>query len=463
MKNKWNNIHVKWGVTAFLVVSGSIFFYYLLFHTSNIRLIFASLSDILLPVSIGFILAYLLVPVLNYCEQKFLYPICNLLKLKDKPKTKKYVRMIGITITSILFWFLLLALIYMLLSQIVPSIQSIIFNFDTYANNIYDWINKTLADNPNFAKYAINMLERYSTELENFLNNTLLPKSSELLKSLSMSIISLIATLWDFIVGFLISIYLMSSKEIYANQAKKIAYSVFKRDTANLVINNVRFTHNTFIGFIGGKIVDSIIIGLLCFIGTTLLQTPYAVLISVVIGCTNVIPFFGPFLGGIPCTFLVLVVDITHPLNAVYFALFVLLLQTVDGNIIGPKILGESTGLSSFWVIFSITLFGGLFGVLGMVIGVPAFAVIYAAIKAMVNNSLIKKEMPTDSEAYSTVEFMDENGFRYVEVVETKNSKGKKDIPQKNAKTGKTFVSNNAQWDKMYKAEKKTLKEQEEK
>lgn len=460
MKNRWKSEHVKWGGTAFLVISGSIFFYYLLFHTSNIKLIFATLSDILLPVSIGFILAYLLVPVLNYLEQKILYPLCDRLKLTGKPKTKKYVRMIGITITSVLFWCLLFVLIYMLLSQIVPSIQSIIFNFDTYANNIYDWVNKTLADNPNFAKYAVSMLERYSTELENFLNNTLLPKSSELLKSLSMSVISLVATLWDFIVGFLISIYLMAGKETYANQAKKIAYSAFKRDTANLVINNVRFTHNTFIGFIGGKIVDSIIIGLLCFIGTTLLQTPYAVLISVVIGFTNVIPFFGPFLGGIPCTFLVLVVDITHPLNAVYFALFVLLLQTVDGNIIGPKILGDSTGLNSFWVIFSITLFGGLFGVPGMVIGVPAFAVIYAAIKAVVNNSLNKKEMPTDSEAYSTVDFMDENGFSYAEVVETTNSKGKKELQTKKSKTGKTFVSNNAQWDKIYKSENKTEKEE---
>ena len=462
MKNKWNNVHIKWGVSAFLVISGSIFFYYLLFHTSNIKLIFSTLSDILLPVSIGFILAYLLIPVLNYCERKVLFPICDKLKLSEKPKTKKYVRMLGITITSVLFWFLLLALIYMLLSQIVPSIQSIIFNFDTYANNIYDWITKTLSDNPEFAKYTINMFERYSVELENFLNNTLLPKSSELIKSLSMSVISLIATLWDFVVGFLISIYLMSSKETYANQAKKIAYSVFKRATANLVINNVRFTHNTFIGFIGGKIVDSIIIGLLCFIGTTLLQTPYAVLISVVIGCTNVIPFFGPFLGGIPCTILVLVVDIIHPLNAVYFALFVLLLQAVDGNIIGPKILGESTGLNSFWVIFSITLFGGLFGILGMVIGVPAFAVIYAAIKAMVNNSLSKKELPTDSGAYSTVEFMDEDGFKYAEV--PAKGSGENGTEQKStSRTGRTFVSNNAQWDKMYKKEKKENKSEEEK
>lgn len=458
MKKHWNNKYIKCGITAFSVICGSIFFYYLLFHTSNIKLVFTTLSDILLPISIGFILAYLLIPVLNFCEQKLIYPVFDRLKLSQRPKSARYARMLGILLTSVFFWFILFALIYMLLSQIVPSIQSIIVNFDTYINNISEWINKTLSDNPDFASYLITSFQKYSGELESFLNNTLLPKSSELIMSLSMSVVSLLMTLWDFIVGFLISIYLMAGKENFANQSKKLTYSLFSREAANMVINNVRFTHNTFIGFLGGKIVDSIIIGLLCFIGTTLLQTPYAVLVSVIIGCTNVIPFFGPFLGGIPCTILVLVVDITHPLNAVYFALFVLLLQTADGNIIGPKILGDSTGLNSFWVIFSITLFGGLFGVLGMVIGVPTFAVIYAAVKALVNNSLSARNMPTESSAYASIEFMDEDGFKYTDTTKAKNgSVGKKE-------TGKAFVSNNKQWNTLYKKEKqRAVEEKEEK
>ncbi len=145
--------------------------------------------------------------------------------------------------------------------------------------------------------------------------------------------------------------------------------------------------------------------------GTTILQTPYAVLVSVIIGVTNVIPFFGPYLGAIPTTILIFVVDPTHPLNCVYFVIFILILQQFDGNFLGPKILGSSTGLTGFWVIFSITFFGGLFGILGMIVGVPIFAVIYAAVKSVINNLLEKKELPTWTKDYETVEYVDESGL----------------------------------------------------
>ena len=220
----------------------------------------------------------------------------------------------------------------------------------------------------------------------------------------------------------------MASKEKFAGQAKKISYAIFEQDTANNVIKNFRFTHQTFIGFLGGKIIDSIIIGLLCFIGTTIMGTPYAALVSVIIGVTNIIPFFGPFLGGVPCAFLVFVVDPLHPLNCVYFILFVIILQQFDGNILGPKILGNSTGLTGFWVIFSITFFGGLFGVLGMIIGVPIFAVIYAAIRSAINTLLKKKKLPTDGKQYEEVDYVDEEGnFHKKEISENiKNSSNKK-------------------------------------
>ena len=168
------------------------------------------------------------------------------------------------------------------------------------------------------------------------------------------------------------------------------------RSTANIVIRNFRFTHKTFIGFLGGKIVDSIIIGILCFIGTSFMHTPYAALVSVIVGVTNIIPFFGPYLGAIPSTILIFIVDPVHPLNCVYFVIFILALQQFDGNILGPKILGNSTGLSGFWVIFAITFFGGLFGVVGMIVGVPIFAVIYAAIKSLTNALLQKKKLPVE-------------------------------------------------------------------
>lgn len=411
MKFKLNNKYFRWGLTAFLVIVASICFYYLMFHGSKIKAGINMVIDILMPVVMGFITAYLLTPVLNYVEFHILLPFCNKIKIKESKRRESVIRGIGILITVFLFFSLIYVLIAMLLSQIVPSIANIISNFDTYINNITKWLNAILDDNPDLGNFVINMFSKYSTDLEEWLNDTVLAKTSILIKTVSLSIINVFSVLWDFIIGFIIAIYVLASKEKFAGQAKKIAYAVFERDTANSLIRNFRFTHKTFIGFISGKILDSIIIGLLCFIGTTFLQTPYAALVSVIIGVTNIIPFFGPFLGAIPCTVLIFVVDPLHPLNCLYFIIFILILQQIDGNIIGPKILGGSTGITGLWVIFSITLFGGLFGVLGMIIGVPIFAVIYAAIKSLVNKELIKKGMPDDTANYLNVGSVDEEGF----------------------------------------------------
>ena len=431
MKFKLNNKYFRWGLTAFLVIVASICFYYLMFHGSKLKAGIGMVVDILMPVVMGFITAYLLTPVLNYVEYHILLPFCNKIKIKESKRRESVIRGIGILITAFLFFSLIYVLIAMLLSQIVPSIANIISNFDTYINNITKWLNAILEDNPDLGNFVINMFSKYSTDLEKWLNDTVLTKTSILIKTVSLSIINVFSVLWDFIIGFIIAIYVLASKEKFAGQAKKIAYAVFERVTANTLIKNFRFTHKTFIGFISGKILDSIIIGLLCFIGTTFLQTPYAALVSVIIGVTNIIPFFGPFLGAIPCSVLIFVVDPLHPLNLLYFIIFILILQQIDGNIIGPKILGGSTGITGFWVIFSISLFGGLFGVLGMIIGVPIFAVIYAAVKSLVNTALLKKGMPDDTAHYLNVGSVDEEGFHeYIpeakQLKKATNSKSKK-------------------------------------
>lgn len=411
MKFKVNNKYFRWGLTAFLVVAASIIFYYLVFHSSNIKAGIKVVTNILMPVVFGLVTAYLLTPVLNFLEDKVLNPLFSKCRIKQSKRRDSIVRILGILITVVLLFALIYGLFAMLLSQIVPSIQNIIINFDTYMGNFTRWLNKLLEDNAELGSYVIKMVDKYSVELEMWLNDKVFATTSELIKTVSLSVISVLRVLWDFIIGLIISIYVLASKEKFAGQAKKIAYAAFEKDTANIVIKNFRFTHRTFISFISGKIIDSIIIGLLCFIGTTLMQTPYAVLVSVIIGVTNVIPFFGPYLGAIPSTILIFVVDPMHPLNCVYFAVFILILQQFDGNFLGPKILGDSTGLTGFWVIFAITFFGGLFGVIGMIIGVPIFAVIYAAIKSVVNNALKKKRMPYETNAYINVGSIDEEGF----------------------------------------------------
>ncbi|HOO28395.1 MAG TPA: AI-2E family transporter, partial [Lachnospiraceae bacterium] len=191
--------------------------------------------------------------------------------------------------------------------------------------------------------------------------------------------------------------YLLASKELFCAQAKKLSYALLREERANNLINNMRFANKTFGGFLVGKILDSLIIGIICFVGTSILKIPYALLISVIVGVTNMIPFFGPYLGAIPCAIILIMIN---PMKCLIFLIFILILQQFDGNILGPKILGNSTGLSSFWVIFAITIFGGLLGILGMFIGVPLFAVIYSAIKTFVNQRLIKKQLPADTTFY---------------------------------------------------------------
>lgn len=411
---KWKNInnHFRWGITAFLVIAASICFYYLLFNGPNIKAGFSSINNILMPVVMGLVTAYLLTPALNFIESQLLLPLLNKLKIKETPKRNRIARGVGILITAFLFFLLIYGLISMLLSQIMPSIQSIVVNFDSYITNFTVWLNEELlANNPEIKGFVMGNINKYSVELEKWMNEVLLPGSSALIRTVSLSVIGMLKVLWNFIIGFIISIYVLASKEKFAGQAKKAIYAAFKKNTANSIINNFRFTHKTFSGFISGKILDSIIIGILCFIGTSLMNTPYAVLVSVIIGVTNVIPFFGPFLGAIPTGILIFLVDLSHPLTCVYYLIFILFLQQLDGNFIGPKILGNSTGIAGFWVIFSITLFGGLYGVPGMIVGVPIFAVLYAAVKSMVNSNLRKKGLPEDTGPYMNVGSIDSEGF----------------------------------------------------
>lgn len=410
MKFKLNNKYVRWGLTAFVVIAASIMFYYFMFQGSNIVSGLSTLTDILMPVVFGLATAYLMTPILNSIEKKVLIPLCDKCRIKPTKKRASTIRGVSILITAFLVIAMIYLLFFMLISQLVPSIQNIVANFDVYIDNTQKWVNKTLEDNPDLGNYILRGIDQYSGQLDELLSQ--LPSNIMLwIRTVSTTASNILSVLWNFIIGFIISIYVMASKEKFAAQSKKIAYALFERDTANFAIRTFRFTHRTFIGFLGGKILDSLIIGILCFIGTSLLKTPYAALVSVIIGVTNIIPFFGPYLGAIPSAILVLIVDPVHPLNCVYFVIFILVLQQFDGNILGPAILGNSTGLTGFWVIFAITFFGGLYGILGMIVGVPIFAVIYAGIKTLINSMLTKKQLPTATELYEKLEYVDADGF----------------------------------------------------
>ncbi len=411
MRFKIQNKYVLWGLTAFIVILASILFVYALFNGSAFQTGAKKLGGVLTPLALAMISAYLLAPILNGIEYRILVPLCDsVFGIPDSIKRKRVLRLASTTLTMIFFFLMLYGLVAMLLSQIIPSIQSIVVNMDTYYNNFILWLNQVLEDNQSIQAYALKYIEKYSSDFETWLDANVLSRTSEIIKTVSQSVLSVIKGFWNFLLGVMISVYLLARKEEFASQAKKVVFAVFEREFANQVLAGGRFVHRTFIGFIGGKIVDSIIIGLLCFVGTSLLGTPYAALVSLVVGATNVIPFFGPFIGAIPCALLILVVDPLNPLHCLKFIIFIFVLQQFDGNVLGPKILGDSTGITGFWVIFAITFFGGIMGVPGMIVGVPIFAIIYAAIKSLTNRSLANKGMPQATQEYLFAGAVDADG-----------------------------------------------------
>lgn len=399
--------YIRIGITAFAVIAASICFYYLIFHGDRFSNQINELLTVISPVMYGIIIAYLLTPLVNGLETYLLKPILQRMKQNSK-RAQKYMRGVSIIMTLVIVGMLIYTFFSILIPNIVTSIRTISVQFPTYIENLTNWSTRFLADNPDIEVMVVRFLDTYSEEFYDYLNNTIVPQMETIIKQVSLSLISLLKILWNFIIGFVIAIYVMYSKETFAGQAKKIVYSIFRTTAANQFIKDVRFASDTFIGFISGKIVDSFIIGCICFVGTSVLKMPYALLVSVIVGVTNIIPFFGPYLGAVPSAVLILMVS---PVKCAYFIIFILILQQVDGNLIGPKILGQSTGLSGFWVLFSITVFGGIMGISGMIIGVPLFAVLYAFIRRHTNKMLEKRGLPTQTEQYLNVDYIEESAF----------------------------------------------------
>ncbi|MCI8687475.1 MAG: AI-2E family transporter, partial [Lawsonibacter sp.] len=268
-----------------------------------------------------------------------------------------------------------------------PEIQASVMSlYSSAATSLEQWLNSDILPN----------LESVSTTFQ-WLRTTIWPNLTGMMAGVSGVVVGFLVLVKDLLIAVIVSVYLLARKDIFAAQSKKIVYSIFRTDVADLLVGEIRSAYRIMSGFINGKLLDSLIIGIICLICCNLFQFPYPALIAVIIGVTNIIPFFGPFIGAIPCGLLIF---LSSPIQAVYFAIFILVLQQFDGNILGPKILGDSTGLASFWVLFSILLFGGLFGFAGMVLGVPVFAMIYSVISRLTAYGLRSRGLPQETEDY---------------------------------------------------------------
>lgn len=383
--------YVRAGFISFVVLTAVVVVFFLLYKIDAVKDALSTFFEVIQPIVVGFVVAYLLNPLMKLLDKylaKFFVNVCRF-----KKKGASIARFIAVILSIIVFIAAIAALVGLIVPELVTSITGIVDTLPAQIDKTILNLEEFFNQNEYLAAAMTAFLDWEKSFVEKDLMEWIAPYAGQV----ATGVIKTAEFLWDFIVGLIVAAYMLLRKERFAAQAKKLLYAFVKKENADKTLVVLKKSNSIFSGFINGKIVDSIIIGILCFIGVSILRMPYPVLVSVIIGVTNVIPVFGPYIGAIPC---IVLIAIVNPWKGLYFAIFILLLQQFDGNILGPKILGDSTGLSPFWVIFSIVVCGGLFGVIGMVIGVPLFAVIYYLVNETVRMRLANKNLPVETEDY---------------------------------------------------------------
>ena len=419
MKMKPEKNQITWAVTLFFLSIAIMLAYTVIFNGKTFTNTLSKIVDSLSGIIIGVAIAFVLIPLLEGIEQKLLIPLYKKRgydvsrSINADEKKRKQMRKISVFMTMMIFLLAIYGLFRVIIPQLIESIREIVRNFPFYMENIDNYTESWY--NANISKDVDSIMQQIgaaSDSVSKFLSEKLMPLVPEvgtIVKVASQSLFSFFNVFLDLIVGIIVAINVLMSKERFSSSGKKIIYALFREEVANEIVGGCRFIGNTFEAFVGGKLVDSLIIGVICYIGCVLLKINYPVLISVIVGVTNIIPFFGPYIGGGAGAFLLVCIN---PVKALIFLVFVVVLQQFDGNILGPRILGGSTGLSSFWVLFAITFFGGLWGIMGWIVGVPIFAVIYAFVSRFTNILLHKKGLSTRTGDYYDLAYIEDKEFK---------------------------------------------------
>ncbi len=383
LKIDWNRKYTTIAVYAFLVIAAGLFLSAFLNNFGYFKTQLTGTARLLQPFLVGFVLAYLLNPLLKWSERT----------LKPRVKKPRLLRGLGLLLTYLLTVVFLVLFFWIIIPQVITSITHLSRNLSRYLDSIDLWVKQMIETLP------LNSLPEQITESLNDVITQLYRMMASILPWVLSVAGGLTSSIFSFIMGIIISLYMLSNKERFFAQIKKTLYAFFPVAAVDSIIDITRDGNKKFSGFISGKLLDSLIIGIICFVGMSIFKMPYALLVSMIVGITNVVPYFGPFIGAVPSFLIILTAD---PVKALWFILFVFVLQQFDGNILGPRILGETTGLSAFWVIFAILFFGNRMGFMGMLIGVPLFAVIYTVFGGIVHHRLAKKGMPTATAEYAS-------------------------------------------------------------
>ncbi len=374
MNKKYNTISLYvLAISAIIIILAAIVMYIV-----PVSMFVKKVLSLMNPFFYAFAIAFLLKPICAFFERLF---------SKNK-HLQKFSSALGLITTYVLFLSCLTLFISIIIPQAAESVRVFSQGYRTYIRQIENFFKDNI---PSFSSF---FSESFITEVENKIIS-LLERLLQLITDFSPKIFSAVSdfavSLWNIVLGLIISVYMLAERKNFARQLKRLTYALFEKHNAQKIIRASHITNSVFGNFVTGKVLEATLIGVLCFIGTSILKIPYAPLVSVIVGVTDVIPYFGPFLGGVPSFIIIFLSD---PIKAIWFAIFILILQQIDGNLIGPKILKETIGLSSFWIIFSLIVMGGLFGVVGMILAVPMFALMQMAISRMCNVLLDKKGHP---------------------------------------------------------------------
>lgn len=383
--------YVKAGLMAFSVIAAVIVFFFIVFKIDVILSFFGTVLQILQPIVLGAVIAFLINPIVKFFKKNIFIFLNKIFKKNNK--FKRFSHYSSIAISLLLFVLIISVFFYMIIPEFANTVTNLILVLPGQIKSFSTWIIGLIESNSSIADLVNHLL----TAFNNWFQTSFIDNATTYATYLATGVIDVVNFVVDFLIGIVIAFYLLSGKQTLKLQFKKILFAIFSEKTTLKIITTLRKSDAIFSGFINGKLINALIIGILCFIGCSIIGIPYIMLISVVIAVTDMIPVFGPYIGAIPCALLIL---LNSPIKCLYFIIFIILLQVFDGNVIGPKILGETTGLSAFWVMVAILLGGGLFGIIGMLIGVPVFAVLYYIFKSIINYILRRKNLPIEPCAY---------------------------------------------------------------
>lgn len=403
MKERFQSHYAKLGLTIFASGAALTVLYEGIIHLDSIRDAWSEITSILFPFIFGLVVAYLLCPIYNAVVRR-MYSFTKT-RFRQKRTAFRLARVVGTLVSLFVFFGVVGGLFAMVLPETIRSIVGLVQEAPDKFNDLILWIENTFTAErfPELAGAAETILSRARDSFMLWTENEFLPKIGDYMTQISQGVIVTVRTLMNMFIGVIICVYFLNSKELFKAQTKKLIAATMSRKQGEELQEFANFCNKTFGGFINGKLIDSLIIGILCFILMTVFGLPYAVLVSTIVGVTNIIPFFGPFIGAVPSA---VIICFSSPMQALYFLLLILALQQFDGNILGPKILGGTTGLASFWVLFAILMGGGLFGFVGMVLGVPVCAVAFYYLNQYLRKRLIRKRLPAD-----TVDYQDFNKY----------------------------------------------------